>query len=101
MRDDPYPTRFYTRQVDQPFLGALVAPMPRELDPLSLQKPLPNLALLLMAIYLCCALFLIFTVTSYAGSLESATITSDIATTHVLTSCIDTTCIDVATVAAR
>lgn len=101
MRDNPYPSRFYTRQVDQPFLSTIVQPVAQDRDSFAFQNPLPQLLFILMMLYLICALFLIFAVTSYAGSLGNATITSAIATSHVATTCVDTACVNVATFATR
>ena len=85
MRDDPYPARLYGRPVDEPFLSELIAALPYD-NSTNLTKntdifpsSLPRLLLLLMALYLCCALFLIFAVSSYAAPLGSATISSQVA----------------------
>jgi len=82
MRDDPYPSRFYGRPVDEPFLTDLIAALPYD-NPNNttaiFPRPLPRVLLLLMSIYLCCALFLIFAVSSYAAPLGSATISSHVA----------------------
>jgi hypothetical protein len=93
MRDDPYPARFYGRQIDEPFLSDLVALAPADQSDnavFTLPLPLPRVLLLLMTLYLCCALFLIFAVTSYAAPLGSATISSQN----------DASCVESATVAA-
>ena len=79
MRDDPYPARFYGRQVDEPFLSDLVTTLPGHAATLPLPQPAPRILLLLMMAYLGCALFLIFTVSSYAAPLGSATMASPIA----------------------
>jgi hypothetical protein len=78
MREDPYPARFYGRQVDEPFLSEVLASLPNNHESaiVPFQQPLPRVFLLLMTLYLCCALFLIFTVSSYAAPLGSATIPS-------------------------
>jgi hypothetical protein len=94
MRDDPYPARFYGRQFDEPLFGATASLPP--IEPLdgsafTIPQPLIRLLLLLMTLYLCCALFLIFAVTSYAAPLGSATIFSQTAAS----------CVESATVAAR
>jgi hypothetical protein len=83
MRDEPYPARFYGRQVDEPFYTEMATTLPHDADFLSLQQPLPRLLLLLMTLYLACALFLIFAVTSYAAPLGSATISSQVAASCV------------------
>lgn len=75
MRDDPYPARFYGRQIDEPFdSGATTMLVYDEASPLfnPLRQPLHRL-LLLMMLYLCCALFVLFTATSYAAPLGSVT----------------------------
>ena len=82
MRDDPYPARFYGRLVDEPFLSNTVALSPTSQSDsaiFTLPQTLPRVLLLLMTLYLCCALFLIFAVTSYAAPLGNATIPSEIA----------------------
>jgi hypothetical protein len=84
MREEPYPARFYGRQFDEFFMNESIMPSPTE-TPFSLQ-PLHRVLLLLMTFYLCCALFLIFVVTSYAAPLENATISSQTAA-----SCVGTT----------
>lgn len=76
MRDDPYPARFDGRQVDEPFLSDLVAVLPSHAETLPIPQPLRRVLLLLMMVYLCCALFLIYTVSSYAAPLGSATMAS-------------------------
>ncbi len=88
MRDDPYPARFYGRHVDESFLRDAATTLPFDDSnnsifpfPQSLQRVL----LLLMTLYLGCALFLIFAVTSYAAPLGSATIDSQMAV-----SCVET-----------
>ena len=81
MREEPYPARFYGRQLDEFFMSESIMPSSTE-TPFSLQ-PLHRVLLLLMTFYLCCALFLIFVVTSYAAPLESATISSQIAASCV------------------
>jgi hypothetical protein len=91
MRDDPYSARFYGRQIDEPFMVQMAATLPKDADLFSLQQPMPRLLLLLMTLYLACALFLIFAVTSYAAPLGSATITSQMAAT----------CVESATIAAH
>lgn len=98
MRDDPYPARFYGRHVDEPFLSEMLAlPASDRAENASVifPQPLPRVLLLLMTLYLCCALFLIFAVTSYAAPLGSATISSQVAA-----SCVDST-LESSTVAAR
>jgi hypothetical protein len=78
MRDDPYPARFYGRLVDEPALNEMALAMPHD-DSLAAIFPLHHhthrILLLLLMIYLGCALFLIFTVSSYAAPLENVTIT--------------------------
>ena len=94
MRDDPYPARFYGRQMDEPFLTDLIATSPpnhSETLPYPTNRPLTRLLLLLMALYLCCALFFIFAVSSYAAPLGSATTHSQMAGS----------CIEAATLAAQ
>jgi hypothetical protein len=91
MRDDPYPARFYGRQVDEPFMSDMLATLPYDSHAPSLQQPLQRLVLLLLTLYLGCAIFLILTVTSYAAPLGSATIFSPA----------EVVCIESATVAAR
>ncbi|MCC6455021.1 MAG: hypothetical protein IT328_08775 [Caldilineaceae bacterium] len=75
MRDDPYPARFYGRLMDEPFSTSMAATLPQHDHAYStlqlLPQPLPRLLLLLLTLYLCCAIFLIFTVTSYAAPLSS------------------------------
>jgi hypothetical protein len=91
MRDDPYPARFYGRQIDEPYYYDVAATLPADTDLLSLQQPMPRFLLLLMSLYLACALFLIFAVTSYAAPLGSATISSQMAAN----------CVESATIAAQ
>lgn len=91
MRDDPYPARFYGRHVDEPFSYEMATTLPHDADLFSLQQPLPRLLLLLMTLYLACALFLIFAVTSYAAPLGNATISSQMAAS----------CVESATIAAQ
>jgi hypothetical protein len=94
MRDDPYPARFYGRQVDEPFLSDMVTSMAYDNSHATISpfpQPLPRVLLLLMMLYLCCALFLIFAVTSYAAPLGSATISSQLAAS----------CVEAASLAAR
>jgi hypothetical protein len=94
MRDDPYPARFYGRQIDEPFLTEVFATLPGESSDNSTMpfpQPLPRVLLLLMTLYVCCALFLIFAVTSYAAPLGSATIYSPMAAS----------CVETATIAAH
>ena len=95
MRDDPYPARFYGRQIDEPLLtNSLAALIPHQNSdsPLfSLQKPLERVFLVFMTLYLVCALFFIFAVSSYAAPLGSATIPSAMAAG----------CIELATIATR
>jgi hypothetical protein len=94
MRDDPYPARYYGRQIDEPFTSKMAAATPFESSDITLlpfQQPLTRLLLLLMTLYLCCALFLIFAVSSYAAPLGSATISSSLAAG----------CVETSTVAAR
>lgn len=86
MRDDPYPARFYGRQVDEPYLSDMVTTLAYDNSQVSIApfpQPLPRVLLLLMTLYLCCALFLIFAVTSYAAPLGNATIHSQFAATCV------------------
>jgi hypothetical protein len=82
MRDDPYASRFYGRPVDESFLTDLIAALPYD-NPdnrtTTFPRPLPRVLLILMSVYLCCALFLIFAVSSYAAPLGSATISSHVA----------------------
>lgn len=78
MRDDPYPALFYGRQVDEPSPSDMVTTMAHDNSQVTI-APSPNLCracslLLLMTLYLGCALFLIFAVTSYAAPLGNATI---------------------------
>jgi hypothetical protein len=88
MRDDPYPARFYGRLIDEPFSTSMAATLPHHdhahPSPQLLPQPLPRVVLLLLTLYLCCAIFLIFTVTSYAAPLGNTT-----------------GCIETATLAAR
>ncbi len=94
MRDDPYPARYYGRQIDEPFGNDMLAPLPyvhQDLMHFPFQQPLARLLLLLMTLYLGCALFLIFTVSSYAAPLGSGTIPS----LHALE------CVETAAVAVR
>jgi hypothetical protein len=86
MRDDPYPIRFYGRPVDEPFLSDLIATLPYDSPDHTtaiFPRPLPRVLLILMSVYLCCALFLIFAVSSYAAPLGSATISSQVANSCV------------------
>lgn len=83
MREDPYPARFYGRLVDEPFSTDMAVTLPLHAHT-SFPQPLPRLMLLLLTLYLCCAIFLIFTVTVYAAPLGSST-----------------GCIETATIAAR
>lgn len=79
MRDDPYSSRFYGRPVDEPFLTDLITALPYDNSNNAtavFPRPLPRVLLLLMSVYLFCALFLIFAVSSYAAPLGSATISS-------------------------
>jgi hypothetical protein len=88
MRDDPYPARFYGRQVDEPFLSEMITILPSDANTATahpLQQPLSRVLLLLMTLYLCCALFLIFAVTSYAAPLGSGILSSELAAP-----CVDT-----------
>ena len=88
MRDDPYPARFYGRQVDEPFLSEMIAILPTDANTATahpLQQPLSRVLLLLMTLYLCCALFLIFAVTTYAAPIGSGYLSSEVAT-----ACIET-----------
>jgi hypothetical protein len=91
MRDDPYPARFYGRQVDEPFMSDMLATLPHDGQTSALQRPLQRLVLLLLTLYLGCAIFLLLTVTSYAAPLGSATIFSPA----------QVACVESATVAAR
>lgn len=82
MHDDPNPSRYYGRPVDEPFLTDLITALPYDNHDSAtaiFPRPLPRVLLLLMSIYLCCALFLIFAVSSYAAPLGSATISSHVA----------------------
>jgi hypothetical protein len=90
MRDDPYPARFYGRQVDEPFFSGVRASMSGNIVPNNIeaavvpfQQPLSRLLLLLMTIYLFCALFLIFTVSSYAAPAANASSSSQVAATCI------------------
>lgn len=91
MRDDPYPARFYGRQVDEPYMSDMLATLPNDGQASILQLPLQRLVLLLLTLYLGCAIFLILTVTSYAAPLGSATIFSPA----------QAACVESATIAAR
>jgi hypothetical protein len=94
MRENPYPARFYGRQIDEPFLTDVFATLPGEngdSSTLPFPQPLPRVLLLLMTLYVCCAFFLIFAVTSYAAPLGSATISSPVAAS----------CVESATIAAH
>jgi hypothetical protein len=71
MRDDPYPARFYGRQVDEPFMSEMLAALPQHDHAIPLPQPLPRVLLILLTLYLCCAIFLIFSVTSYAAPMGS------------------------------
>ena len=71
MRDDPYPARYYGRQVDEPFMTTVVTNLPYEASPL--QPSLTRLLLILLTVYLLCAAFFIFTVSSYAAPLGGTT----------------------------
>jgi hypothetical protein len=73
MRDDPYPARFYGRLIDEPLSTGIAATLPQHDHAYSVPQPLPRVLLLLLTLYLCCAIFLIFTVTSYAAPLGSTT----------------------------
>lgn len=74
MRDDPYPARFYGRLLDEPFTGATTLSLPHDgAETFPFQHPLSRVLLLLMTLYLCFALLLIFVVSSYAAPSESAT----------------------------
>ena len=81
MRDDPYPARFYGRQIDEPMLTGSMAVIPLQNSDNHLlpHKPLERLFLFLMTLYLCCALFFIFAVNSYAAPLGSVTTTPQMA----------------------
>jgi hypothetical protein len=83
MRDDPYPARFYGRQIDEPYFSQFAVSLSADHTDASrlalhqpLHQPLHRVLLLLMTIYLGGALFLIFAVSSYAAPLESATISA-------------------------
>jgi hypothetical protein len=73
MRDDPYPARFYGRLMDEPFSTSMAATLPQHDHASPSPQLLPRVVLLLLTLYLCCAIFLIFTVTSYAAPLGSTT----------------------------
>jgi hypothetical protein len=73
MRDSPYPARFFGRLVDEPVFHAAPDSLQHAATIAPLQPPLSRLLLLLMTLYLCCALFLIFTVSSYAAPMGNAT----------------------------
>ena len=79
MREDPYPARYYGRIVDEPFQPGMANSLPFDAELTPFHQPLPRILLLLMTLYLACALFLIFAVTSYAAPLGSATISSQLA----------------------
>lgn len=78
---DPYPARFYAPLVDEPFTTEMAATLPYAARTYSLSQPLPRLLLLLLTLYLFCAISLFFTVASHAAPLGSST------------SCIETTAI--------
>jgi hypothetical protein len=81
MREDPYPARFHGRQIDEPFSGGLLAPLPTGTQSamLPFPQPLSRILLLLLTLYLCCAFALIFAVSSYAAPLGNAIIPSQVA----------------------
>jgi hypothetical protein len=83
MRDDPYPARYYGRWIDEPSMTTAVAHLPVQTSPL--QQSLSRLLIMVLTIYLLFAAFFIFTVSSYASPLGSAT----------------TPCIETATLATR
>ena len=87
MRDDPYPARFYGRLVDEPAFSEMAATLPHD-ETLTAIFPLHQrthrILLLLLMLYLGCALFLIFTVSSYAAPLGGVTITP-----HDAAGCVD------------
>jgi hypothetical protein len=77
MREDPYPARFYGRLVDEPFTASGIqsgshsgvhtgiTTLPAQTD--SLQQSLTRTLFILLTLYLFCAIFFIFTVSSYAA----------------------------------
>jgi hypothetical protein len=94
MRDDPYPARYYGRQFDEPFADKMAAAITYDTaDPalFPFQQPLARVLLILMTFYFACALFLIFTVSSYAAPLGNGTMSSPLAAE----------CVETATIAAR
>ena len=98
MRDDPYPARdyahYYERLSDKSFADTMAGALSHDSAELSLfpaQQPLARVLLILMTLYFACALFLIFTVSSYAAPLGNGTISSPLAVE----------CVESATIAAR
>ncbi len=89
MRDDPYPARFYAFPLDEPFSNenannfandgssTPLFPIPRRLQ---------RILLLLLTIYLGCAIFLILTVSSYAAPRGDVTISP-----HNSVNCLEST----------
>ena len=102
MRDDPYPARYDGRQIDEPFASTVTLSLSsHHADALtvSLRHPFHRVILIFMMLYLLCALFLIFTVSSYAAPQESATIFH--AAISSGTTCLDVAGLEVAALAAH